>query len=104
MRASVARSSVWRSAVRCDAAPKSSPLIRATHALTLTAEQWLHPDPGKEADLLKTLLTRVKSKGKSQDDDLGRAADILTTGASPVVLLGSEFLQMDESADVLACR
>jgi predicted molibdopterin-dependent oxidoreductase YjgC len=83
------------------------------HNLALIAEKWLRPVTGMEADLLGSLasLTGEKrtrtsphgSKGKSGDlkDELVSAAKMLKEAHAPVILLGSDFLQYEESHQIL---
>jgi len=73
------------------------------HSLTFLAEKWLQPEPGDELALLKKLtrLAGKKSAGQSSKDDAAELACILRESKNPMILVGSEFLQHDQSADIL---
>ncbi len=83
------------------------------HNLALIADQWLQPAPGTEVSLLrslvkltekkKTAISRPRSKGRSRSagDELSAAAKTLKEGSAVVILVGSEFLQYDESPRIL---
>jgi predicted molibdopterin-dependent oxidoreductase YjgC len=83
------------------------------HSLSVIAERWIEPAPGTEVSLLRSLVnltqkkraatTRSKSKGKSRSagDELGAVAESLQGASHPVILVGSEFLQHDQSPPIL---
>jgi len=83
------------------------------HNLTMIAEKWLQPLPGTEVNLLHSLvkLTEKKKTGTSQlgserktgslSDELSIFAKMLKEASAPVFLVGSEFLQYDESMQIL---
>lgn len=70
------------------------------HSISLIAEKWLQPIPGKGIDLLKSLeaLTN-KSNGKKgkADQDIIEAGAILNKSKSCTILVGSEFLNDNNS-------
>jgi len=80
------------------------------HNLALIAEKWLQPVPGTETELLNTLvrLTEKKTgsapfraKGKKKDlDELFSISNLLKDAFAPVILMGSEFLQSDDSSQI----
>ncbi|MGB8658271.1 MAG: molybdopterin-dependent oxidoreductase [Candidatus Zixiibacteriota bacterium] len=83
------------------------------HNLSIIADKWLQPVPGMEADLLVSLATLTakkttrtpipgsKGKGRALSGDVSLAAGMLKRDSDPVILVGSEFLQGDESAQIL---
>jgi len=83
------------------------------HNLSIIADKWLQPAPGTESDLLSSLVRLTennktgtsipKSRGKNEklSDDLHTVAKILKEASDPVILIGSEFLQCDESPQIL---
>ena len=82
------------------------------HNLSIIAEKWLQPSPGMEADLFDSLVqltgknktvapAEVKNKQTRFSDELSFVAKMLQEGENPVILLGSEFLQSDESPHIL---
>jgi formate dehydrogenase alpha subunit len=83
------------------------------HNLSLIADLWISPLPGNEAELFHSLVnlterkkkknSRRKSEGKSDSpiDQLNLAAEMLKETPSPVILLGSEFMQLDSSPQIL---
>ncbi|KPJ68614.1 hypothetical protein AMJ44_06125 [candidate division WOR-1 bacterium DG_54_3] len=83
------------------------------HSLSVIAHKWIQPVPGTEVNLLRSLVelterkktgtTRPKSKGKrgSLGDELSTVAKMLKEASAPVILVGSEFLQYDESPQIL---
>ncbi len=83
------------------------------HNLALIAEKWLQPVPGKEADLIdsvvkatekyKTGTSQPKSKGKrgSVNEQVSAVAKLLKEAKDPVILLGSEFLNCSQSPQIL---
>ncbi len=74
-----------------------------THNLTLIAERWLRPAPGGELELLRRLLaaTAQTTGGAPGTDELAAAAELLRSAEAPVIVLGSELLQYDRSAELL---
>jgi len=74
------------------------------HNLTRIAERWLRPAPGGELALLRDLLAAVASPGTggaSPAGDVAAAAAILRGAEAPAILLGSELLPYDRSAELL---
>jgi formate dehydrogenase alpha subunit len=83
------------------------------HNLTLISEKWLQPAFGEESQLLQSLaeLTEkrkteepeVKSERETDklNEDLSIVAKMLKEALDPVILVGSEFLQCDESQQIL---
>ncbi len=83
------------------------------HSLSVIADKWIQPLPGTEANLLSSLvnLTEGKKKGASQPrskgkrgnvgDELITIAKMLKQASNSVILVGSEFLQYDESPQIL---
>ncbi|MEW6410967.1 MAG: molybdopterin-dependent oxidoreductase [Candidatus Zixiibacteriota bacterium] len=73
------------------------------HNLTLISEHWVQSLPGDELSLLKSLVKNTQKKPASKSG--GDAADVagtLKNSKSPVILVGSEFLQYDSSSEILA--
>jgi predicted molibdopterin-dependent oxidoreductase YjgC len=73
------------------------------HNLTLLAEKWIQPEPGTELNILHSLLelTHKKSSPDNSDADLNETAKILNSASRPVILVGSEFMQYQNSAQIL---
>jgi formate dehydrogenase alpha subunit len=83
------------------------------HSLSVIAEKWIQPAPGKEVELLQSLVDltekkrieskRPKAKGSKgiSDDELSTIARTLKGASSAVILVGSEFLQYDQSPGML---
>ena len=78
------------------------------HNLTTIAEKWLHPMPGEEIKILQDLVKLTAKKalphskgGKNDDNELMAVAQLLSDDASPMILLGSEFLQYDYATQIL---
>jgi predicted molibdopterin-dependent oxidoreductase YjgC len=79
------------------------------HNLTMVADLWLQPRPGEELPLLRRLVELTGHGGKSgrspfdadREKELSQVAALLTESPSPVILVGSEFLQYDASAEIL---
>jgi formate dehydrogenase alpha subunit len=71
------------------------------HALTLNAHLWIHPVPGKESDTIAALAALTSKspadrKGANATEELHAVADMLLHGENTVIIMGSEFLQLDE--------
>ena len=82
------------------------------HSLSVIADKWIQPASGTELGLLDSLvkLTAKKSKpprAKSEapvmslDGDLSEIAQSLKQASGCVILVGSEFLQYDDSPKIL---
>jgi predicted molibdopterin-dependent oxidoreductase YjgC len=83
------------------------------HSLSVLSNKWIRPVPGSELETLNALaeLTRchatesprpeTASKAGSFGAELVEVAEILKRATTPVVLVGSEFLQYDQSAAIL---
>jgi formate dehydrogenase alpha subunit len=83
------------------------------HNLSMIADKWFQPAPGKEINLLRSLvnLTGKKKKGISQSgskvkaasssDELVAIAKMLKKTSPAVILVGSEFLQYDKGPQLL---
>jgi len=83
------------------------------HSLSVIAHKWIQPVPGKEVNLLsslveltkrkKTVTSRSQSGGKNESlrQELSAVAKMLKEASAPVILVGSEFLQYDESPQIL---
>jgi formate dehydrogenase alpha subunit len=83
------------------------------HNLALIAEKWLQPAPGEEMKLLQSLVkltekketkgSLVKSKRETDrlTEELSTVAKLLKETSLPIILVGSEFLQCDESPQIL---
>lgn len=80
------------------------------HSYSLLAQIWLQPPSGGEAGLLRSLLDRVQpaaaapagASAAGRDSDLGEAARLLRESKRTVILVGSEFMQCDGAAEILA--
>jgi len=82
------------------------------HNLTMIAEKEFQPVPGTEVNLLnslvmltekkKTITSRFIAKRKTGNlsDELSTVAEMLREASAPVILVGSEFLQYDESPQI----
>lgn len=83
------------------------------HNLAIVADKWLQPIPGTEVDILQSLadLTATDFTGSSdrlsidEDESLSDAiyeiAESLKSASAPMILVGSEYLQYDESQKIL---
>ncbi|MEJ2637001.1 MAG: molybdopterin-dependent oxidoreductase, partial [Calditrichia bacterium] len=85
------------------------------HNLSLISHKWLQPAFGEEANLLLKLtemagekgkgISAQKSKGNAHPqtlmDDLVETAELLRTADTPVILIGSEFLQYNHGKEIL---
>ncbi|MCK4225062.1 MAG: molybdopterin-dependent oxidoreductase [candidate division Zixibacteria bacterium] len=83
------------------------------HSLSVIADKWIQPVPGTEVSLFRSLVkltekkktgtTPPKSKGKSGSlgDELATVAKMLKGASAPMILVGSEFLQYDQSPQIL---
>lgn len=83
------------------------------HSLSVIAEKWIQPTSGTELSLFDSLVrltlkktkpsrARSKTAVTNLDGDLSEVAEMLKGGSSPVILVGSELLQHDESPQILA--
>ncbi|UCD64026.1 MAG: molybdopterin-dependent oxidoreductase [Candidatus Zixiibacteriota bacterium] len=78
------------------------------HNLTLIAEDWIQTIPGQKTEALHKLV-ELTGKGASGarkgprgvSKELVHAAETLAKAESAVILVGSEFLQYDSSAEIL---
>lgn len=83
------------------------------HSLSVIADKWIEPVPGTEVEILRSLagLTQRKKKAASQPrpsrksenlgEELSAVAGMLKGAPACVVLVGSEFMQYDESPQIL---
>ncbi len=78
------------------------------HSFALISHKWVQPVPGQGLETLQSLVgltAKTKAaaarKSKGKDVELGEIAELLKADTHPVILLGSEFLQYDRSADIL---
>ncbi len=83
------------------------------HSLSVIAEKWIQPVPGTEVELLQSLVKlterkrieskRPKAKGNKgiSDDELSSIARMLKEASAAAILVGSEFLQYDQSPRLL---
>jgi formate dehydrogenase alpha subunit len=83
------------------------------HNLSVIADLWISPVVGTEVDLLHSLVnltekkrektSRTKSEGRpdSINDQLTLAVKMLLEASSPVILIGSEFIQLDYNPQIL---
>jgi formate dehydrogenase alpha subunit len=74
------------------------------HNLVPLSDVWLKPEPGREAEMLRS-LTRLTDAGKAKktakQTDLVRAARLLRGALSVSVLVGTEFLAYPDGSDIL---
>jgi formate dehydrogenase (NADP+) alpha subunit len=83
------------------------------HNLTVIADKWLQPVPGEEVGLLRKLARLTAGDNgngpaasdlgvyhSSHEQDLSVIAGMLTSATAPLILIGSEFLQYDASAEI----
>jgi formate dehydrogenase alpha subunit len=82
------------------------------HSLSVIADRWLQPAPGTELELLDSLVKLVQKRAKRShpratsvisifSDELSEVAEFLKGASSPLILVGSEFLQYDQSPQIL---
>lgn len=80
------------------------------HSLGVISDLWFQPTPGSEPRLFRALASLTKRQGReearrrrgsSSDARLAAAAEMLRDATAPLILLGAEFLQYDESAKIL---
>jgi predicted molibdopterin-dependent oxidoreductase YjgC len=79
------------------------------HSYSLLARLWLRPRPGEEAGLLRALQERLEAPatdpvGAAADCpgvELDEAAALMREAGRAVILVGSEFMQYDQAADIL---
>jgi formate dehydrogenase alpha subunit len=79
------------------------------HSYSLLARLWLRPKPGTEAELLRDLRGRldvpaadpVGAAADCPGADLDEAARLLRESGRTVILVGSEFMQYDQAAEIL---
>jgi len=82
------------------------------HNLTLIAQKWLKPVIGHEAELLDTLVSltdtgsvagviKKRPVGNAGSDDLAEVAGLLRDSERCVIMVGSDFLQYQNSGRIL---
>ncbi|HSB00887.1 MAG TPA: molybdopterin-dependent oxidoreductase [Anaerolineales bacterium] len=78
------------------------------HSLSKSADEWLQPEPGEEAEVLEMLVESARAgSGKSQNHlspaaaQAGRIAGMLLGSKHAVILLGSSFLTHSDSLFLL---
>jgi len=72
------------------------------HSLSLSADVWLQPKVGAEADTLHSLVELTENgKPVNQNDESGAVAQMLKNASNPVILVGSLFLQYSNGSKVL---
>ncbi len=82
------------------------------HSVSLMADVWLQPSPGREVGLLRSLVEMTSSQGRPSSSQgkastrglrgkLSRVAEMLTDARGPVILMGSEFLQHEQRLEIL---
>ena len=72
------------------------------HNLALSAEEWIQPKPGEEAQTILDLIELYGKTGNGKSpENLKNAAELLQTADNPTILIGSEFIQHQASADIL---
>ncbi len=82
------------------------------HSLSVIAHKWIQPVPGRELNLLRSLVkltgkrktgtSKSRSKGRSGSTsaELSTVVKTLKEDSAPVILVGSEFLQYYESTQI----
>lgn len=82
------------------------------HSLSVIADQWIQPPLGTELDLLDSLVDLTQKRAKSSHskskrisnnlgDQISTVAEMLKEASAPVILVGSEYLQYDQSPEIL---
>jgi predicted molibdopterin-dependent oxidoreductase YjgC len=83
------------------------------HSLSVLSDKWIQPIPGAELEILNALAERTRrnvaeSTGPETTDKVGslsaeldEVTETLKQATAPVLLVGSEFLQYDQSAAIL---
>ena len=72
------------------------------HSLSLSAEVWLQPKVGAEADTLYSLVELTENgKPANQNDEPAAVAEMLQNASDPVILIGSYFMQYSNSSKIL---
>lgn len=83
------------------------------HSLSSLSDKWIQPAPGSEIGILDCMVELTQRNGRESaapgstckaDDlsaELEAIAEILEEAEAPVVLVGSEFLQYDQSAAIM---
>jgi predicted molibdopterin-dependent oxidoreductase YjgC len=79
------------------------------HNLTIMADMWLRPVPGKETAFFESLLNATNGEGSKSSmrqragvmTDIPRLAKILSEADRPVIVVGSEVLQRDTTPRIL---
>jgi formate dehydrogenase alpha subunit len=84
------------------------------HNLAVVADKWLQPIPGEELGLLQSLAemtgpsrqadklkTEANAHASNHQGDLSSVAQLLRDSTAPAILVGSEFLQYEASAEIL---
>jgi formate dehydrogenase alpha subunit len=76
------------------------------HNLTLTAEKWIKPEPGEEIKALDALVELTKRKkiteeNKNLTSEILETAELLNKTSKVVILVGSEFMQYYDNAQIL---
>ena len=83
------------------------------HNLSVIADRWIQPTFGTEAGFLNSLVkmtqnkkagtsrARSKAASKGLGAELTAVAKMLKEASAPVILVGSEFLQYDQSSQIL---
>lgn len=72
------------------------------HNLSLIADQWVQPEPSDVLKTLENLIKLVTSNDTASKNQLSEIARTLRQAKKPVILFGSEFLQRDDSVDIIA--
>ncbi len=72
------------------------------HSLVLSSDVWIQPTPGEEADILNSLSNILEDNEKKKvSADLSKIADLLKGAENPIFLIGTEFLNYSNSAEIL---
>jgi len=72
------------------------------HSLALSATAWIQPKPGEEIEILDSIFQKFKNgKTKASESDVSDIAELLKSATNPVILIGSDFMQYSQSADIL---
>lgn len=83
------------------------------HNLAMIADQWLQPRPNEVVGLLRNLCSRTDSDGGKgvvgsesthdarHEQEMSAIANLIKSSSPVVILVGSEFLQYDASAEIL---
>lgn len=72
------------------------------HSLALSADVWIQSTPGEEADILTGISILLENgAAKKSDPDLQKIVELLKAAKNPILLIGAEFLNYSNNAEIL---